>query len=184
MKKLNRQCKSVVVNLVMLRKNCVYPYFLTIWMDFFLGWFGFNSLLRQYLSLYQAVSQREGERREKIEKSKNVQTTPTRTYCRRNKPLPYYHPNCRTPRHRKFTQDHRTTRSPHNWMEEIYIWPTSQEQWEPVPRVDDLHVALLFTKQIPQESHIVRSFMKRSHLELPFVLLKWNWNRVPLDTHC
>ena len=30
----------------------------------------------------------------------------------RNRPLPYYHPNCRTPRHWKFTQDHRTTRPP------------------------------------------------------------------------
>ena len=37
---------------------------------------------------------------------------PTRTYCKRNRPLPYYHPNCRTPRHWKFTQDHRTTRPP------------------------------------------------------------------------
>ena len=27
---------------------------------------------------------------------------PTRTYCKRNRPLPYYHPNCRTPRHWKF----------------------------------------------------------------------------------
>ena len=47
-----------------------------------------------------------------IEESKNVQTTPTRTYCKRNRPLPYYHPKCRTPRHWKFTQDHRTTRPP------------------------------------------------------------------------
>ena len=59
--------------------------------------------LRQYFSLYRAVSQREGETREKIEESKNVQTTTTRTYCQRT--LPYYHPNCRTPRHWKFTQD-------------------------------------------------------------------------------
>ena len=39
------------------------------------GCFGFNGPLRQYFSLYRAVSQREGER-EKIEKSKTVQTTP------------------------------------------------------------------------------------------------------------
>ena len=37
--------------------------------------------------------------REKIEESKNVQTTPTRTYCKRNRPLPYINPNSRTPRH-------------------------------------------------------------------------------------
>ena len=38
--------------------------------------------------------------------SKNVQTTPTRTYWKHNRPLPYCHPNCRTPRHWKFTQYH------------------------------------------------------------------------------
>ena len=47
------------------------------------GCFGFNGPLRQYFSLYQAVSQREGEREE------NVQTTPTRTYCERRRPLSY-----------------------------------------------------------------------------------------------
>ena len=30
------------------------------------------------------------------------------TYCKRSRALPYYYPNCRTPRHWKFTQDHRT----------------------------------------------------------------------------
>ena len=38
--------------------------------------------------------------------------TPTRTYCKHNRPLPYCHQNCRTPRHWKFTQYHRTTRPP------------------------------------------------------------------------
>ena len=41
------------------------------------GHFGFKGSLRQYFSLYRAVSQREGQRGEKIEESKNVQTTPT-----------------------------------------------------------------------------------------------------------
>ena len=78
------------------------------------GYFGFNGHLRQYFSLYRAVSQREGEKGERIDESKNVQTTPTRTYCKRNRPLPYCNQNCRTPRHWKFTQHHRTTRpSPH-----------------------------------------------------------------------
>ena len=49
------------------------------------GCFGFSGPLRQYFSLYRAVSQREGERRERIDESKNVQTTPTRTYCKRNR---------------------------------------------------------------------------------------------------
>ena len=70
------------------------------------GCFGFNGPLRQYFSLYRAVSQREGEREERIDESKNVQTTPTRTYCKRNRPLPYCNQNCRTPRHWKLTQHH------------------------------------------------------------------------------
>ena len=75
--------------------------------------FGFNGPLRQYFSLYRAVSQREGEREEKrIDESKNIQTTPTRTYYKRSRPLTYCNPNCRTPRHWKFTQHHRTTRPP------------------------------------------------------------------------
>ena len=77
------------------------------------GCFGFNGPLRQYFSLYRAVSQREGEGGERIDESKNVQTTPTRTYCKRNRPLPYFNQNCRTPRHWKFTQHHRTIRPPH-----------------------------------------------------------------------
>ena len=75
------------------------------------GCLGFNGPLRQYFSLYRAVSQREGELGEKrIDESKNVQTAPTRTYYKRSRPLPYCNPNCRTPRHRNFTtQHHRTT---------------------------------------------------------------------------
>ena len=61
------------------------------------GCFGFYGPLRQYFSLYRAVSQREGERGERIDESKNVHTTPTRTYCKRNRPLPYCNQNCRTP---------------------------------------------------------------------------------------
>ena len=76
------------------------------------GCLGFNGPLRQYFSLYRAVSQREGEIEERIDESKNVQTTPTRTYCKCNRPLPYCNRNCRTPRHWKFTQHHRTTRPP------------------------------------------------------------------------
>ena len=38
------------------------------------------------------------ERGERIDESKNVQTTPTRTYCKCNRPLPYCNQNCRTPR--------------------------------------------------------------------------------------
>ena len=45
--------------------------------EMLVGCFGFNGPLRQYFSLYRAVSQREGERGERIDESKNVQTTPT-----------------------------------------------------------------------------------------------------------
>ena len=92
--------------------------FLWVWL---VGCFGFNGPLRQYFSLYRAVSQREGERRERIDESKNVQTTPTRTYCKRNRPLPYCNQNCRTPRHWKFTQHHRTTRPP-----PPFLWETAR----------------------------------------------------------
>ena len=50
--------------------------------------------------------------RERIDESTNVQTTPIRTYRKCSRPLPYCNPNCRTPRHWKFTQHHRTTRPP------------------------------------------------------------------------
>ena len=97
----------------------VWTFFLTSILSFYflplfglVGCFGFNGPLRQYFSLYRAVSEREGERRERIDESINVQTTPTRTYCKRNRPLPYCNQNCRTPRHWKFTQHHRTTRPP------------------------------------------------------------------------
>ena len=33
------------------------------------------------------------KKREVIDERKNVQTTPTRTYCKRNRPLPYYNLN-------------------------------------------------------------------------------------------
>ena len=48
--------------------------------------------------------------------------TPTRTFCKRNRPLPYYHPNCRTPRHWKFTQGHHTTRPPLYGRKLILPW--------------------------------------------------------------
>ena len=90
------------------------------------GCFGFNIPLRQYFSLYQAVSQRERNRREKIEESKNVQTTPTRTYCKHDRP--YYHPNCRTHRHWKFTQHHRTTRPPTRTPERRFFFRISNRR--------------------------------------------------------
>ena len=81
--------------------------------------------LTAHETVFQSISDRLPERgikrKERIEESKNVQTTPTRTYCKRNRPLSYYHQNCRTPRHWKFTQDHRTTRPHHSYvMKRVY----------------------------------------------------------------
>ena len=53
-------------------------------------------------SISGRLPKRGRQRRERIDESKNVQTTLTRTYCKRSKPLPYYHPACRTPWHLKF----------------------------------------------------------------------------------
>ena len=39
-----------------------------------------------------------GPLNQKKKKKKNNQTTPTHTYCKRSRPLPYYNPNYRTPR--------------------------------------------------------------------------------------
>ena len=57
------------------------------------GCFGLNGSSRQYYSLYRAVSLRVGGRREMIHERKNVQTSPTLTYCKRSWPLPYCNPN-------------------------------------------------------------------------------------------
>ena len=66
--------------------------------------------------MFQSISGRLPKRgrksKERIDESENVQTTPTRTYCKRCRPLPYCNPNSRTPWHWKFTQHHRTTRPP------------------------------------------------------------------------
>ena len=65
------------------------------------GCFGLKGPLRQYFSLYRAVSQREGERREMIDERKNVRTTSCPTLIQIS----------RTPRHWKFTQHYRTIRA-------------------------------------------------------------------------
>ena len=84
-----------------------------VFFSWLVGCLGFNGPLRQYFSLYRAVSQREGrKRKERIDENKNVQTSPTCTYCKCSRPLPYCNPNCKTPRHWKFTQHHRITRPP------------------------------------------------------------------------
>ena len=58
-------------------------------------------VLRPFEAVFQSISgrlpKRGRKRKESIDESKNVQTTPTRTYCKCSRPLPYCNPNCRTP---------------------------------------------------------------------------------------
>ena len=59
-------------------KLVIVPSYLDLLLDALVG-FGLNGPLRQYFSLYRAVSQKGREKREIIDERKNVQTTPTRT---------------------------------------------------------------------------------------------------------
>ena len=97
-----------------------------------------------------------------IDERKNVQTTHTRTYCKRNKPLPYYHPNCRTPRHWKFTQDHRTTRPPprqKNFNKSI----TPQNKNKPLNRIKNTqHLFLLIFFLIKHDRKLLLSTITMS----------------------
>ena len=77
-------------------QRCSFPY-----------WFGLVVFL--VLRLFE----RGRQRKVRIDESKNVQATPTRTYCKCSRPLPYCSPNCRTSRQWKFTQHHCTTRPSH-----------------------------------------------------------------------
>ena len=61
-------------------------------------------------SISGSLPKRGRKRRERIDESKNIQTTPTCTYCKCSRPLSYCNPNCRTPWHWKVTHHHRTTR--------------------------------------------------------------------------
>ena len=74
------------------------------------GCFGFNGLLRQYFSLYRAVSQREGERGEKGQmREKMSKQPPPAPTASATGPCPTIIQISRTPRHWKFTQYLRTT---------------------------------------------------------------------------
>ena len=92
-------------------------------LDLLIDWlvvFGLNDPLRQYFSLYRVVSLREGERGEKgkmrVKMSKQPPPAPT---ARAVGPCPTLIQTSRTPRHWKFTQDHRTTRLPPRSLDAI-----------------------------------------------------------------
>ena len=72
---------------------------------------------------------------------------PTRTYCKCSRPLPYCNPNCRTPRHWKFTQHHRTTRPPPTELLicssipfERYAYPFKLQTARPVTALQEKHL--------------------------------------------
>ena len=73
------------------------------------GCFGFSGRLRQYFNLYRAVSQREGERGERIEEGKMSKQPPPAPTASAVGPCPTISQIRRTPRHWKFTQHRRTT---------------------------------------------------------------------------
>ena len=82
---------------------------------FWLVVLGLNGPLIQYFSLFRAVSQREGERKEKREtrREKKMSKQPPSAHTASTVgPCPTIIQISRTPGHWKFTQHHRTTRPP------------------------------------------------------------------------
>ena len=79
--------------------------------DWLVG-FSLKGPFRQYFSLYRAVTQNGGEKKEMIDERKNVQTAPHAPTGNAVGPCPTTIKISRTPRHWKFTQHHRTTRPP------------------------------------------------------------------------
>ena len=83
--------------------------------------FFFFLAYRPFETVFQSISgrlpKRGRKRRERIDESKNVQTTPPAPTARAVGPCPTVIQTSRTPRHWKFTQDHRTTRPPPTYSE-------------------------------------------------------------------
>ena len=61
--------------------------------DWLVGCFGVNGPLRQSISGRLPERLRGRKKREMTDERKNVQTTPTRTYCKCSRPLPFSNPN-------------------------------------------------------------------------------------------
>ena len=88
-----------------------------------IGCFGLIGPLRQYFNLYRVVSQREREKEKRRGKmSKQQPPAPTASTVG---PCPPAIQIGRTPRHRKFTQHHRTTRPFHYQIESMYMYVRS-----------------------------------------------------------
>ena len=76
------------------------------------GCFGLNGPLRQYFSLYWAVSHREKEKRNDRREKKCPNNPPPASVASTIGPCPTLFQISRTPWHWKFTQHHRATRPP------------------------------------------------------------------------
>ena len=74
-----------------------------------ISYFGFNDPLRQYFSLYRAVSQRGRKKRKKIDERKMFKQPPTAPTASAIVHCPTIFQISGTPRHWKFTQHYRTT---------------------------------------------------------------------------
>ena len=61
--------KAVRLYLIPITTTFLHYVIISLFSIWLVGCFGFNGPLRQYFSLYRAVSQREGERRERIDES-------------------------------------------------------------------------------------------------------------------
>ena len=65
-----------------------------LWKGWLVGCFGFEWPFETvFRSILGRLPKRGRKKREIIDERKNVQTTPTRTYCKRSRPLPYSNPN-------------------------------------------------------------------------------------------
>ena len=67
-------------------------------LSWLVGCFWFKGPLRQYFqSISGRLPKRGRKRRDRIEEQEKCPNNPpTRTYCKRSRPLPYCNPNCRT----------------------------------------------------------------------------------------
>ena len=98
-------------------------------------------------------------------------TTPTHTYCKRNRPLPYYHPNCRTSRHWKFNQDHRTTR-PSLTLQEIDLmqmswnFPFDIDHRQISALINNCHTAMDTVNFVPQKT--IKRLMRLQQMRVTF----------------
>ena len=67
-------------------------FFIYKYKDRLAGWLvvlGLKALETVFLSISGLLPKGGRKRKERIDKSKNVKTNPTRTYCKRSRPLPY-----------------------------------------------------------------------------------------------